>query len=102
MTALREAVKTVLADRYPALHIANDNGLCDAIISAVLAAADAGESEGPWRVMTDQYGSEVVSHGESMRRLVQDVGIQPFGEPEARAVCNALNRIALTGAGRGA
>lgn len=72
----------------------------DAIAAAVLAAADAGETEGPWRVernlMTGRWW--IVKPGK--RAGMEEVLGSFADEPEARAVCNALNRVsALAGGG---
>jgi len=109
MTALREALVRAVRDadccgRFDgAMH--RERLSCPEcmanIASAVLAAADAGESEGPWTFEYDGNDGEAgwwvvgLDTGDSLYcvtlRTVE----------EARAVCNALNRIALTGAGRG-
>lgn len=104
--ALREAV--VLSDAYTTLLADKHWPRCNrdgvecpqcfgAIAAAVLTAADQGESEGPWKTVAHRTAGMRFWYASQTPEA--DVG--PFdAQEEARAVCNALNRLAaLRGTG---
>ena len=85
----KEAVREALIASFPDLGgIADEE--CEAILSACAAALDSEQGEGPWRAVR----FIIMERWMWFASQTEEADVGPFDtEPEALAVCAALNRV---------